>query len=109
VGAFSVPYAAQQAPALVAATPTGRLLAGAVVSFGVFALGWVLFGVASVRARVFPRDAAVLLVIGGVLGVLIAVVPGAGVPLAVAVAWMGTWLLRSDRGGQVEPLAPRRR
>jgi len=49
VRAFSVPYAAQQAPALVAATPTGRLLAGAVVSFGVFALGWVLFGVASVQ------------------------------------------------------------
>ncbi len=44
-----MPYAAQQAPALVAATPTGRLLAGAVVSFGVFALGWVLFGVASVQ------------------------------------------------------------
>ena len=107
--AFAVPYAAAEAPALVAEPPTGRLLAGAVVSFGVFALGWVLFGLASVRARVFPRDAAILLVIGGLVGVLIAVVPGAGVPLAVAVAWMGTWLLRSDRGGQVEPLAPRRR
>jgi hypothetical protein len=107
--AFAVPYAAQQAPALVAETPTGRLLAGGVVSFGVFALGWVLFGLASVRARVFPRDAAILLVIGGLVGVLIAVVPGAGVPLAVAVAWMGMWLLRSDRDGQVEPLPPRRR
>jgi hypothetical protein len=64
-----------------------------------------------VRARVFPRDAAVLLVIGGVIGLLIAVVPGAGAPLALAlaVAWMGMWLLRSDRGGQVEPLPPRRR
>ncbi len=66
--AFAVPYAAAEAPALVAEPPTGRLLAGAVVSFGVFALGWVLFGLASVRARVFPRDAAILLVIGG-LGV----------------------------------------
>ncbi len=107
--AFAVPYAAQQAPALVTATPTGRLLAGAVVSFGVFALGWVLFGVASVRARVFPRDAAILVIVGGMIGVLIAVVPGAGVPLAVAVAWMGMWLLQSERGGQVELLAPRRR
>jgi hypothetical protein len=104
---LAVPYAAATAPALVAETPTGRLLAGAVVSFGVFALGWVLFGIASLRARVFPRDAAILLVIGGLVGVLIAVVPGAGVPLAVAVAWMGTWLLRSDRGGQVHPLPPR--
>lgn len=38
--AFAVPYAAEKAPALVAATPTGRLLAGGTVSFGVFALGW---------------------------------------------------------------------
>jgi len=100
--AFAVPYAAEKAPALLAATPTGRLLAGGTVSFGVFALGWVLFGLASVRARVFPRDAAILLSIGGV-------VPGAGVPLAVAVAWMGMWLLRSDRGGQAEQVARRRR
>jgi hypothetical protein len=60
--AFAVPYAVLKAPALVA--PTGRLLAGRSVSFGVFALGWVLFGLASLRARVFPRDAAILLIIG---------------------------------------------
>jgi hypothetical protein len=107
--AFAVPYAADEAPALVAEPPTGRLLAGGTVSFGVFALGWVLFGVASVRARVFPRDAAILLIIGGLVGLLIAVVPGAGVPLALAVGWMGMWLLRSDRGGQAERRPPRRR
>jgi hypothetical protein len=107
--AFAVPYAAEQAPALVAATPTGRLLAGRTMSFGVFALGWVLFGLASVRARVFPRDAAILLIIGGVIGLWIAIVPGAGAPLAVAVGWMGVWLLRSDRGDQAERRPPRRR
>ena len=107
--AFAVPYAAHKAPALVRETPTGWLLAGGAVSFGVFALGWVLFGLASLRARVFPHDAAVLLIIGGVIGLLIAVVPGAGVPLALAVAWMGMWLLRSDRGGQVKLVPPRRR
>jgi hypothetical protein len=69
-------------------------------------VGWVQFGFASVQARVFPQDAAMLLVVGGI-GVLIAVVPGAGAPLALAVAWMGTWLFRSDRGGQVIPLPPR--
>lgn len=105
--AFAVPSAATKAPALVAEPPTGRLLAGAVVSFGGFAVGWVLFGIASLRARIFPRDAALLLVIGGGVGLLIAIVPGAGAPLAVAVAWMGTWLLRSDRGGQVELVPPR--
>ena len=104
-----VPYAAEQAPALLVETPTGRLLAGRTMSFGVFALGWVLFGLASVRARVFPRDAAILLIIGGGIGLWIAVVPGADAPLAVAVAWIRMWLLRSDRGGQVEPVPPRRR
>jgi hypothetical protein len=63
--ALAVPSAATKAPALVAEPPTGRLLAGAVVSFGGFAVGWVLFGIASLRARIFPRDAALLLVIGG--------------------------------------------
>jgi hypothetical protein len=104
--AFAVPSAAAKAPALVTEPPTGRLLPGAVLSFGGFAVGWVLFGFASVQARVFPQDAAMLLVVGGI-GVLIAVVPGAGAPLALAVAWMGTWLFRSDRGGQVIPLPPR--
>jgi hypothetical protein len=41
--------------------------------------------------------------------VLIATVPGAGAALAVAVGWMGMWLLRSDRGGQAERRPPRRR
>ena len=111
--AFAVPYLAEQAPALVAATPTGWLLAGRTMSFGVFALGWVLCGLASLRARVFPRDAAILLILGGGIGLWMATVPGAGIPLAVAVAvavgWMGIWLLRSDRGGQAEPRPPRRR
>jgi hypothetical protein len=107
--AFAVAYAAEQAPALLVETPTGRLLAGRTMSFGVFALGWVLFGLASLQARVFPRDAAIVLIIGGVIGLWIAVVPGAGVPLGLAVAWMGVWLLRSDRGGQAERHPPRRR
>jgi len=117
--AFAVPWAVLKAPALVAATPTGRLLAGRSVSFGVFALGWVLFGLASLRARVFPRDAALLLIIGGVIGLWSAVVPGAGVPLAVAVAWMACGCSgrivaarsnRSRRGGDAEGclLLPRR-
>jgi len=49
--AFAVQYGAVKAPVLVAEPSAGRLLAGAFVSFGGFAVGWVLFGIASVRAR----------------------------------------------------------
>jgi len=42
-----------------------------------------------------------------VIGSLITIVPGAGAPLALA--WMGMRLMRSDRGGQVDLVAPRRR
>ncbi|MGI8657209.1 MAG: hypothetical protein ACR2K4_00350 [Candidatus Limnocylindria bacterium] len=46
--------------------PGGILLVGAFFSFLTFILGWLLFGVASFRAAVFPRVASVVL-IGGTL------------------------------------------
>ena len=60
-----------------------------------FAAGWVIFGFASVRAGVFPRRMAVLMTIGGVAGVLTLIAP-LQLPLAFAVGWMGSWLVRSD-------------
>jgi hypothetical protein len=55
--AFAVPSAATKAPALVAEPPMGRLLAGAVVSFGGFAVGWVLFGMGAAPSQ-GPADQA---------------------------------------------------
>jgi hypothetical protein len=57
------------------------------LSFLLFALGWVLFGVAILRARVFPRAAGVLLIIGAVL--LVIPLPARAVVLGVAVTWLG--------------------
>jgi hypothetical protein len=57
------------------------------LSFLLFALGWVLFGVATLRARVFPRAAAVLLIIGAVL--LVTPLPARALVLGVAVTWLG--------------------
>ena len=77
-------------------------------------LGWALFGVASLRARVYPRTAAVLLIIGAVaagllnqlLAALVVVSPGSTLTYAllgaeitrnVAVGWLG-YTLFSRRG-----------
>lgn len=89
---FVVPLIAAQAPELLATAPSGIILIGAAATFGSFALGWVLFGIASYRARVFPRRAAILMVVGGVAGIL-ALSPPFQIPLALAVAWMGSSLL----------------
>jgi hypothetical protein len=94
--AFVGPALREQAPELLATAPSGSVLVGAALTLGIFAAGWVIFGLASFRAGVFPRTAAVLLTVGGVVGIL-ALVPPFQVPLALAVGWMGVWLARSDR------------
>ena len=46
------------------------------------------------RARVFPRLISVAIMIGGLIGFQGALPPFA-IPLALAVAWLGIWMLRS--------------
>ena len=53
----------------------------------------MLFGIATYRAGVFPRGAAVLTVLGGIAGILALSAPFQ-IPLAVAVGWMGWSLVR---------------
>ena len=96
--AFAVPYLTQEWPEGVAERPTGTLVAGALASFALFAVGWALFGVASLRARLVPRGAAVFLIVGGAVGFAFLILPGAGLPLAAGIAWCGWWL-RRDGGG----------
>jgi uncharacterized membrane protein (DUF485 family) len=90
--AFVVPLIASEAPELLRTAVSGSILIGAALTFGSFALGWVLFGIASYRARVFPRGAAGLMVVGGIVGIL-ALSPPFQIPLALAVGWMGWSLL----------------
>jgi hypothetical protein len=92
---FVTPVIATQAPELLTIAPSGSILIGAAATFGSFALGWSIFGIASFRARVLPRGAAALMVAGGVAGVLALSAPFQ-IPLALAVAWMGASLLRSE-------------
>jgi hypothetical protein len=68
--------------------PGGWLGGGRASSYILAALGWLLFGVATLRAGVYPRLAAILLIVGAVL--LGLPVPGTEIVLAVtiAMAWM---------------------
>lgn len=100
--AFFVPYLADQAPAVVDENPTGIAIAGAGVTFATWVIGWVLFAVASWRARVFPRTAAALLLLGACTGFA----PGAPgqVLFGVAVGWLGVWLaVHEERGRAARP------
>ena len=102
---FIGPVLREQAPALLATAPSGTILIGAALTFGSFAAGWAIFGLASLRAGVFPRGAAVLMIVGGVVAILALISPFQ-IPLALAVGWMGWWLIRSeDRAIQRAPAA----
>ena len=94
--AFVVPSAAIEAPAFLDAEEVaGPLDMGFMLSGIVVALGWVLFGVATLRARVFPRKAAIVLIIGALLTVL--PLPATTLVIDVAVAWLGLALLSGQR------------
>jgi len=97
--AFAVPRLAEVAPEVMGTFATGRLLAGGLTSFALFGIGWVLYGIAGVRARVFPAAISWAIVAGGLLsGVPIGVVYLSGnVILGLAFVALGIWWLRSGR------------
>lgn len=89
--AFLGPAVAESAPEIIDADPSGATLVGILVTMLLAALGWLLFGLASLQAGVLPRGAAVLLIIGAVLTfvLIFAELPLDVVVLGAAVAWMG--------------------
>jgi len=94
--AFAVPWMADVAPVVFETGAGGRLLIGGLASFALFSVGWVIFGVASLRARVFPAAISGAILVGGLLsGVAIAgaYLPGS-VLFGLAIAWLGAWLMR---------------
>lgn len=91
---FVTPWLADgPAPGILETDPTIFIGAGAVFSYLAFALGWTLFGIASYRARVFPRALSAALVAGGVIGWWALLAP-MGMPLALAVGALGIWMIR---------------
>ena len=85
--AFVAPSLATDAPAFLEAGPMGVLGVAYTLSFALAAVGWLLFGLISLRTRVYPRAAVVVLMVGAAL--TFAPLPGSQVVFEVAVAWLG--------------------
>lgn len=93
-------------------TFVGTVLAQSFVLADLLAnLGWALFGVSCLRARIYPRVASTLLIIGAVStavfsslprsepgGVLMYAVISSDVILDLAIAWLGLALFTRSRG-----------
>ena len=96
---FIVPTLAVEVPAFldqVEGPPPGFFL-----SFITFAVGWLLFGIATLLARVYPRIPTILLMIGAVIAVL--PLPFTGIVLAIAVAWLGFALFTGREASTEQP------
>jgi hypothetical protein len=104
---FAVPWLAQVAPNVFTIDRGAPLIQAWLVSVALFSLGWILFGLASWRARILPRALSVALAVAGLIGFQAAMPPW-GVALGLAVGAVGIWLMRQDR--KIRPLqAPARR
>lgn len=97
---FYVTYLADIAPAVLDVDPSGLIVIGAISSYLLFAIGWALFGLSSLRAGVFPRAICVAIVIGGLLGFQ-SLLPPFGIPLGLAMIWLGVWMIRTPKPADV--------
>ena len=95
---FAVPWLAEVLPQVFTAPKTLSLQIGGLLSYVLFALGWVLYGLAALRARAIPVGLSLALVVGGVLGYHSGL-PPYGTPIGLAVAALGGWLIHQDRRG----------
>jgi hypothetical protein len=91
---FAAPWLADEAPNAFSTDPTLLLALGAISSYLLFAIGWLLYGVAAFRAGVFPRPIAVAIALSGVLGYQALLSPW-GVPLGLSVLALGVWMVRA--------------
>lgn len=91
---FAGPWIADVAPGAILAGGSGMLAIGGLSSYVLFALGWMVFGIAGWRSRMFPAWIGVLFVVAGVLGYN-AGLPPYGIPIGLVVATLGWWVIRS--------------
>jgi hypothetical protein len=94
---FTLPYLADEAPAVLDKDTGGSLLAGFLISYLVMVVGWATFATASLRARVAPRGAAITMLAGSIVAILPAPTPLRLLVLSVGAALVGRASLRSGR------------
>jgi hypothetical protein len=101
---FVWPTLAQIAPDTMSGSVTDMssyLIAGLNVSFPLFGIGLILFGVATIRAGVYPRWASVLLIVSIPVTIFLDPTPGSfqesigQILLGIAVAALGWYALRT--------------
>jgi hypothetical protein len=63
---YVLPTLSSLAPHLVNHPPT-LLVIGFMINFALYSIGWVLFGASVIRARVYPRIAGIVLIVGMLL------------------------------------------
>ena len=95
---FITPALATQAPGVFEAELG---LPGFILMLLFGAVGWVLFGVAMLRAGVYPRWAVVLLIVGGVIAFF--PLPLVGIIFSVTVAYLGFLLFTGQVGSDEQP------
>jgi hypothetical protein len=88
---FIGPVLVAEYPEAVTAIVAGPYSTVQSITFGLFLAGYVLFGIAALRARVLPRGGAYLLILGAILSFVLVMLPvNIGAILAgVALIWMG--------------------
>ncbi len=91
---FAAPWLAEVAPAAFTVGSTTILEIGALLSYGLCALGWVLFGGSMITARTFPVPLGIAVLVCGIVAFRSSF-PPYGVPLGLAVAATGLWALRA--------------
>ncbi len=88
-----------QVPGLAAEFPP-ELIVGFILNYSLYTLGWLLFGVATLRAKVLPRPLAILLIAGILLpfvGMLGLHFPGDFMPCYLAFVGLGLAAAREPR------------
>ena len=90
--AFMASWIAAIAPAeQLNAEPAGAFVSGILLTFVLFAAGWLLFGLACMRVEGLPNAAAVLLIVGAVLSLVLGLLEFGFemIVFGAAFAWLG--------------------
>ncbi len=75
----------------------------AVIAVLVAPIGWLLFGVATYRAGIYPRAAAILLIVGAAIHIIIHFSGAEFIVMAAAIAWLGFFLFRKRTSSGEHP------